>query len=152
MPIRSAVPSYQEVLEATGTLAVGAHTYGPFSMGDFSGVLLDVTRSDDGTNGTLAVVIKVDDHASGDQLDLLDGAGAAVAMNNLAAGENVRRILQVHPTAGPAPSDDADGVFAYGTTGIAGTFYRQPMPADFYIVMTAATDASVINASLHFLN
>jgi hypothetical protein len=142
MPLRSVTPAYQQVLAAEGTsLAVGEHVFGPFHMDTFQGILIDLTRSDDGTNGTLALVVKS-----------WSDAGAAVEMNGLAAGENVRRQVQVHPTAGPAPADDADGVFKVGTTGIASNYYRQPMPPDFYVVATAATDASVVALSLAFLN
>jgi hypothetical protein len=153
MPLRSVTPAYQQVLAAEGTsLAVGEHVFGPFHMDTFQGILIDLTRSDDGTNGTLALVVKSWSDALGDYEDILDGAGAAVEMNGLAAGENVRRQVQVHPTAGPAPADDADGVFKVGTTGIASNYYRQPMPPDFYVVATAATDASVVALSLAFLN
>lgn len=143
----------QVPLAVTGSRVEAGQTlsYGPFNMRDFSGILLDFTRTDDGTNGTMALVLEVDDHASGTRLAILDGAGAAVAMNDWAAGENVRRQLQVHPTSGPIPSNDADGVFTVGTTGVASTYYRQTMPADFYIKITGATDASVFFGTLHFL-
>lgn len=143
--------SYQEVLGVAYRQVVGTQDFGPFTMGEFTGIFLDITRSDDGTNGTLDVTLLVDDYGTGSKLGWLDGAGNTVEINGLAAGENVRRTLQVHPTAGPAPSDDADGVFKVGTTGVASNYYRQPMPANFYLRFVTATDYSTYSAVLHFL-
>jgi hypothetical protein len=144
----------QEIVAAAGTVlsTAAATTYGPFKMETYQGILIDLTRSDDGTNGTLALVVKSWSDALGALEDILDGAGNPVEMNGLAAGENVRRQVQIHPTAGPCPSDDADGVFKVGTTGIASNYYRQPMPPEFYIVVTPATDSSTVGISLSFLN
>jgi hypothetical protein len=75
-----------------------------------------------------------------------------VAINDWAAGENVRRLLQVHPTAGPMPSSDADGVFTVGTTGVAANYYRQPVQDNFTFRFVVATDASTFSsATLYFL-
>lgn len=153
MPLRSPIPAYQEVLNADGnSLPVGTYTFGPFEMANFQGILIDATRDDDGSSGTATLVLKQWSDAAGAQQSILDGAGAAVAINDWAAGENVRRQLQVHPTAGPAPSSDADGVFAVGTTGVASTYYRQPMPPTFYVVLTVATDLFEGPIALMFLN
>jgi hypothetical protein len=152
MPLRSPVPVYQEVINPAGNeLAVGEHTFGPFHMDLFQGILIDVTRSDDGASGTMALVVQSWNEAEGALQDILDGAGSAVEMNGLAAGENVRRQVQVHPTAGPCPADDADGVFKVGTTGIASNYYRQPMPPEFWVVVTTATDYSDAGIVLQFL-
>ncbi len=152
MPLRSPVPVYQEVLNPAGNeLAVGTHTFGPFNMDLFGGILIDVTRSDDGSSGTMDLVVKSWNDATGALESILDGAGAAVEMNGLAAGENTRRQVQVHPTAGPCPGDDADGVFKVGTTGVASNYYRQPMPPIFYVVATTATDYSDASILLQFL-
>jgi hypothetical protein len=134
-----------------GAFAVGTYDFGPFELGMASGILLDITRSDDGTNGTCTITLRVNDPTLG-ALNQLDGAGAAVAINDWAAGENERRILQVHPTAGPIPTDDADGVFTVGTTGVAASYYRQPVLDPFTLRMVVATDASTFSgALLHFL-
>lgn len=140
-----------QLFAADTVLAVGAHTFGPFYLGGFCGFLLDITRSDDGANGTCTLVLQVNDIALG-VLSQLDGAGAAVAINDWAATENVRRQLQVHPTAGPIPSSDADGVFEVGATGVASTYFRQPVQDPFSFLFTVGTDASTFSsATLHFL-
>jgi hypothetical protein len=134
-----------------GVYAVDTYDFGPFELGPFSGFLLDMTRSDDGTNGTCTLTLMVNSLTLGLQ-NQLDGAGNAIAINDWAASENVRRQLQVHPTAGPAPTDDADGVFTVGTTGVAQNVYRSPVLDPFTFRMVVATDASTFtNATLHFL-
>lgn len=135
------------------TLAVGTYDIGPFELDPFAGFALDMTRSDDGVanTGTCTVTLMVDDLILGLQ-NQLDGAGAAVAINDWAATELVRRILQVHPTAGPIPSSDADGVFTVGTTGVGQNYYRQPVLAPFTFRIVTATDSSTFSgATLYFL-
>ncbi len=140
-----------ELFEPDSVFAVGTYDFGPFELGLAAGILLDITRSDDGTNGTCTIALLVDDLGRG-LLAQLDGAGAAIAINDWAATEVVRRQLQVHPTAGPIPSSDADGVFTVGTTGVASTYYRQPVQDPFTLRMVVATDASTFSgAALHFL-
>lgn len=151
-PIDSLAFTYQDDFAPAGTtIPVGTTTFGPFDLGGFSGILVDVTRSDDGASGTLAGVMTQDNHALGATQSVLDGAGAQIEFNNWAAGENVRRQLQVHPTAGPCPADDADGVFKVGTTGVASNYYRQPVPSPFYLEFTAAVDTSTISGTIYFL-
>jgi hypothetical protein len=144
----------QEPLFAAGTvLPVATYNYGPFVLGDYRGFLLDMTRSDDGVanTGTCTVGLYVDDLHLG-LITQLDGAGAAVAMNDWAATELVRRQLQVHPTAGPQPSSDADGVFTVGTTGVASSYYRQPVQEPFWFRVVVGTDTSTFTgAVLYFL-
>jgi hypothetical protein len=143
-----------EPLFAAGTLlAVGTYDIGPFALGPYSGFLLDMTRSDDGVanTGTCTVTLMVDDLHRG-LITQLDGAGAAVAINDWAATELVRRQLQVHPTAGPQPSSDADGVFTVGTTGVASSYYRQPVQDPFVFRVVVATDTSTFTgAVLYFI-
>lgn len=140
-----------ELFEPNTVFAVGTYDFGPFELGLASGILLDITRSDDGANGTCTIKLMVNDLGRG-LLTQLDGAGADVAINDWAAGEMVRRILQVHPFAGPMPFDDADGVFTVGTTGVAQNYYRQPVQDPFSFRMVVATDASTFSgASVHFL-
>jgi hypothetical protein len=144
----------QEPLFAAGTvLSVGTYDFGPFALGPFQGFLLDMTRSDDGVanTGTCTVTLMVNDLHLG-LLTQLDGAGAAVAINDWAATELVRRQLQVHPTAGPQPSSDADGVFTVGTTGVASTYYRQPVQDPFTFRIVVATDTSTFSGGvIYFL-
>jgi hypothetical protein len=140
-----------ELFEPDTEFAVGTYDLGPFDLGGYSGFLLDITRSDDGTNGTATITLMVDDISLGLQSQL-DGAGAAVAINGWGAGENERRQLQVHPSSGPANADDADGVFQVGTTGVASSYYRQSVLDPFTFRLEVATDASVFSgAVLHFL-
>ena len=140
------------VFEPGSVFAVGTYDFGPFNLSGYEkGVLVDITRSDDGTNGTATLTVFVDDAALG-LVAQLDGAGATVAINDWAAGENVRRVLQIHPTAGPIPSSDADGVFAVGTTGVASTYFRQPVLCPLWLRLTVATDASTFSsATIYFL-
>lgn len=137
-----------------GVFAIGTYDFGPWQLGNFSGILLDMTRSAAGasTNGTCTVSLMVNDPTLG-LLAQLDGAGAAVAINDWAANELVRRQLQVHPIAGPIPSSDADGVFTVGAAGVASTYYRQPVQDPFTLRMVIATDTSTFTgAVLHFLH
>lgn len=145
-------PTYAQLFEADTVLAVGTYDFGPFVLGPhFNGFMLDATRSDDGTNGTCTVTLMVDDPVLGLQAQL-DGAGAGVDIEEWAATENARRQLGVHPTAGPMPTDDADGVFLVGSTGVASTYYRQPVLEPFWLRFVVATDASTFSsATLYFV-
>lgn len=148
------LPTAQPLFAADTALATGTYDVGPFVLGAANGFVLDMTRSDDGTNGTCTVALMVEDPEIAAATALyaqLDGAGAGVAINDWAAGENVRRTLQVHPTAGPVPSDDVDGVFAVGSTGVASTYYRQPVQEPFWFRIVVGTDASTFSRATLYL-
>jgi hypothetical protein len=152
------LPTAASVLTAGTAYAVGTYDVGPFVLGGANGFILDMTRSDDGTNGTCTVALMVEDPqiavvpGTSGLFSQLDGAGNAIDINDWAASENVRRTLQVHPTAGPMPTDDADGVFAVGTTGVASDYFRQPVQEPFWFRIVVATDASTFSrATLYFV-
>jgi hypothetical protein len=132
MPIsNSRVSAYREQWASAVTQLVGATTYGPFFSGPFTRARFVIDRTASTGAETMDAKLQYLD-ATGDQVDLLDHAGNAIAWVQWADDSHVTKVIEVGPGT---LASDADDVLLVS----ANRYYGGNLPESIYVVVTGAS-------------
>lgn len=136
MPIsNSRCVGYREEWANAVTQLVGAIRYGPFYPGCCTRAIFRIDRTAEVGAETMDAKLQTTD-ATGDFVDVLDHAGAAVGFVQWADGSAIPKTIEVGPGV---LSSDADDTITAGTNF---KWYNVSLPSEFYILITGAGGTS----------